>query len=154
MYIDFWKNATDTQWKQMTLRYRANCTWIDDMFGRVLDELKKKGLLDNALIIYLSDHGEMLGERYYRFNKYCLYESSVRVPIVFSGSALPDEMKRTVDSRPVELVDIYTTLMHFVGEQVPDELPGLDLLSDETRSANFCALHERPTEVSRVSEVA
>lgn len=148
MYIDFWKNATDTQWKQMTLRYRANCTWLDDMFGRVLDELKKKGLLDNALIIYLSDHGEMLGERYYRFNKYCLYESSVRVPIIFSGSALPDDMKRTVDSRPVELVDIYTTLMHFVGEQVPNELPGIDLLSDETRPANFCALHERPTEAA------
>ena len=148
MYVDFWKNATDTQWKQMTMRYRANCTWMDDMFGRVLDELKEKGLLDNALIVYLSDHGEMLGERYYRFNKYCLYESSVRVPIIFSGTALPDVLKQTVDSRPAELVDIYTTLMHFVGAQVPDELPGIDLLSPETRKANFCALHERPDEAA------
>ena len=57
-------------------------------------------------------------------------------------------MKRTVDSRPAELVDIYTTLMHFVGEQVPEELPGIDLLDGETRTANFCALHERPTEAA------
>lgn len=148
MYVDFWKNATDCQWRLMTMRYWANCSWMDDMFGRVLKQLEKKGLLKNALIVYLSDHGEMLGERYYRFNKYSLYESSVRVPIIFSGTALPERMKHTVDQRPAELVDIYTTLTNFVGSPVPEVLPGMDLLSDETRSGNFCALHERPDEAA------
>lgn len=148
MYVDFWKQATQEQWRLMTSRYYANCTWMDSMYGEVLDVLEAKGLLENALVVYLSDHGEMLGERYYRFNKYCLYESSIRVPMIFSGSALPERMRHRVDDRPAELVDVYTTLTKFAGCADSDILPGIDLLSDETRDAGFCALHERPTEAA------
>ena len=148
MYEGFWKNATENQWKKMTMRYYANCTWIDDMFGRTLKLLKEKGLLENTLIVYVSDHGEMLGERYYRFNKYCLYESSVKVPVLFSGSALPQNFKGITDKRPVELVDIYPTLLSAAGVQIPNALPGINLLSEQTRAGNFCALHERKNEAS------
>jgi arylsulfatase len=148
MYEGFWKKATDEQWKQMTMRYYANCTWIDDMFGRTLKLLKEKGLLENALIVYVSDHGEMLGERYYRFNKYCLYESSVRVPLILSGSAIPEKFKGKIDKRPVELIDIYPTIIKSAGISIPNALPGIDLLSNNTRRANFCALHERKDEAA------
>ncbi len=149
MYEDYWKNASDEEWKLMTMRYRANCTWMDDMFGRVLQALEKKGILDNALILYVSDHGEMLGERYYRFNKYCLYESSVRVPMIFSGTALPSEFRGKIDHRPAELVDVYPTLLKAAGVEVPQRAEGLDLLSQEKlRPASFCALHERSDEAS------
>jgi len=148
MYEGFWKNATRDQWKQMTMRYYANCTWIDDMFGRTLKILEQKGLLDNALIIYVSDHGEMLGERFYRFNKYCLYESSVRIPLILSGSALPRELRGTVDERAVELVDVYPTILASAGIDIPEALPGLDLLGAGSRGAGFCALHERQDEAA------
>lgn len=149
LYEGFWKDATDQQWKEMTMRYYANCTWIDDMFGRTLEALKQKGLLENAIIIYVSDHGEMLGERYYRFNKYCLYDASVRVPIIISGSALPQEWKGTEDERPAELVDVYPTLLKAAGITVPEKAVGINLLDmNETREASFCALHERETEAS------
>ncbi len=148
LYEGFWNGASEDQWEKMTMRYYANCTWIDDMFGRTLEVLKAKGLLDNALIIYVSDHGEMLGERFYRFNKYCLYESSVRVPIIFSGSALPQEFIGKIDKRPAELIDIYPTILSALGVQVPPILPGIDLLSNETRQASFCALHEREGEAA------
>ena len=115
MYVNYWSEATDEQWRLMTMRYRANCTWIDDMFGRVLKALKRKGVLDNAIIVYCSDHGEMLGERFYRFNKYCLYESSVRVPLILSGPAIPEELQGTTDHRPAELVDLYPTLLGAAG---------------------------------------
>lgn len=147
-YTEFWKNATEDQWQKMTMRYYANCTWIDDMFGRTLKLLKKKGLLENAIIIYVSDHGEMLGERHYRFNKYCLYESSVRVPLVISGSALPKKFKNKLDKRPAELIDIYPTILQSAGINIPKELPGIDLLGNDTREGNFCALHERKTEAA------
>lgn len=147
-YNEFWKNATDEQWREMTMRYYANCTWIDDMFGRTLKELGKKGLLENALIVYVTDHGEMLGDRYYRFNKYCLYESSVRVPIIFAGSALPKEFKGKTDKRPAELVDIYPSILKAAGLEVLPKLPGINLLSKETRAANFCGLHERKDEAA------
>lgn len=133
----------------MTMRYYANCTWIDDMFGRTLKALEEKGLLENSIIIYVSDHGEMLGERYYRFNKYCLYDASVRVPIIISGSALPIEWKGKEDTRPAELVDVYPTLLKAAGIQVPEKAVGINLLNKEqTREASFCALHEREDEAS------
>jgi arylsulfatase A-like enzyme len=147
-YNEFWKNATEEQWREMTMRYYANCTWIDDMFGRTLKELGKKGLLENALIVYVTDHGEMLGDRYYRFNKYCLYESSVRVPIIFAGSALPKEFKGKTDRRPAELVDIYPSILKAAGLEVLPKLQGINLLSKETRAANFCGLHERKDEAA------
>jgi arylsulfatase len=149
LYEGFWKNATVEQWKLMTLRYRANCSWMDDMFGRVLDALQQRGYLDHALIVFVSDHGEMLGERYYRFNKYCLYESSVRVPLVLSGTALPEGFRGRTDPRPAELLDVYPTLLKAAGIEVPATAEGLDLLGQgEYREAGFCGLHEKPDEAS------
>ena len=149
MYEGFWKTASEEQWKLMTMRYLANCTWMDDMFGRVLNALDEKGLLDNALIVYVSDHGEMLGERYYRFNKYCLYESSVRVPMILSGTALPEEFRGKIDQRPAGLIDVYPTLLEAAGIEVPATAEGCNLISeDDVRSANFCGLHERPDEAA------
>ena len=147
-YIDFWKNASKEQWEEMTMRYYANCTWIDDMFGRTIKALEKKGLLSNSIIVYVSDHGEMLGDRYYRFNKYCLYESSVRVPMILSGSALPEEFKGKIDNRPTELVDIYPSILNFSGIEIPKEIHGINLLSKESREASFCGLHERKDEAA------
>lgn len=148
MYVDYWRKATDLQWREMTMRYRANCTWIDDMFGRTLDALRKKGVLDNALIVYCSDHGEMLGERFYRFNKYCLYESSVRVPLIISGSAVPKQLRKKTDHRPAELVDLYPTILNAVNVNVPGHPVGLSLLGREKRQASFSAMHERKTEAA------
>jgi arylsulfatase A-like enzyme len=148
MYIDYWSKASDKQWREMTMRYRANCTWIDDMFGRALDALKRKGLLDNALIIYCSDHGEMLGERFYRFNKYCLYESSVRVPLIVSGSAVPKQLRGQTDHRPAELVDLYPTILKTAEINIPGNPVGLNLLGSEKRPASFCGLHERKEEAA------
>ncbi len=104
--------------------------------------------MENAISVYVSDHGEMLGERYYRFNKYCLYESSVRVPMIISGTALPKDFKGKIDNRSTELVDVYPTILNAVGINVPEAIPGLNLLGTETRQAAFCALHERKNEAS------
>ena len=148
LYEGFWKNATPQQWREMTMRYYANCTWLDDMFGRVLKQLEEKHLLDNAIIVYVSDHGEMLGERYYRFNKYCLYDASVRVPMIISGTALPEAMKGVIDTRNAELTDVYPTLLQAAGVEIPANIPGEDLLGIAKRPANFCALHERREEAA------
>ena len=51
-------DATPEQWRLMTMRYRANCTWIDDMFGRAIKALQRKGVLNNALIVYCADLGQ------------------------------------------------------------------------------------------------
>ncbi len=149
LYEDYWKNASDEEWKLMTMRYYANVTWIDDMMGRTLHALKKKGLLDNAIIVYTSDHGEMLGERYYRFNKYNVYESSVRIPLILAGDALPKEVKKgRISKRPTENIDILPTLLELTGIPKTQELPGTNILKDAKKPATFSALHEREGEAA------
>ncbi|MBN2183313.1 MAG: sulfatase-like hydrolase/transferase [Sedimentisphaerales bacterium] len=141
-----WREAfskmTSEQRRRTVLRYYANCSWLEHYFGEALARLEKLGRLKNALIVFLSDHGEMLGERNFRFTKYCLYDSSVRVPLILSGSVVPEELRGTVDNRPAELVDIFPTLMKVAGAESEQELPGLDLLSDQQRTGNFCEYHD------------
>ncbi|MBC6996616.1 sulfatase-like hydrolase/transferase [Neolewinella lacunae] len=147
LYEGFWKTATPEQWRLMTMRYYANVTWIDDMLGRVLSEMKRGGLLDNAIVVYTSDHGEMLGERYYRFNKYCLYDASVRVPLIVTGSAVANGVG-TEDARPVDLVDVLPTLLQAAGITPDAALPGVNLLAPAAREGSFSALHEREGEAA------
>jgi len=148
MYRSFWSKATHEQWQQMILRYRANGSWIDSLFGRVMDKLRAKGLLENCLIVYVSDHGEMLGERYYRFNKYCLFEHSVRVPMILSGTAVPAERRGTIDPRLAENIDLYTTIAAVAGLPKPGNTPGESLLGPSARKGAFCQYSDQATVVS------
>ena len=148
MYREFWSKASKEQWQQMVLRYRANCSWIDSMFGRVMDKLRADGLLENCLIVYVSDHGEMLGERYYRFNKYCLYDASARVPLILSGTAVPAARRGAVDHRLAEEVDLYPTIARIAGVSNIKGKPGENLLGPSARKGGFCEYSDRPGKVA------
>ncbi len=145
LYEGYWKNASTEDWRLMTLRYYANITWIDDMLGRTMAELKRRGLLENALVVFTADHGEMLGERYYRFNKYCLYDPSVRVPLILAGTGVA---AGATDNRPVDLVDILPTVLAAANIEADPGLPGRSLLAPAVRTGSFSALHEREGEAA------
>ena len=136
-----WEKMTPLERRRTTLRYYANCSWLDDYFGQVLDKLQKRGRLDNALIIFTADHGEMMGERNFRFSKYCLFDSSVRVPMILSGPLIPESKRGTMDDRPAEHIDLVPTITHAVGKPVNPMLPGLDLLSGRKRAGSFSEFH-------------
>jgi arylsulfatase len=137
---DRWCNMTSEQRRRSRLRYAALCSYVDSLFGRVLDKLRQIGQLDNTFILFTSDHGEMLGDRG-RVSKYCLYEGSVRVPMILAGAGV----KRcgAVDDRHAELVDVMPTLLQVAGADVPDSMPGLSLLSDRARGGSFAEMHGR-----------
>jgi len=122
--------------------------WVAEQCLKFLDKLKKMGRLDNALIVFTSDHGEMLGERNFRFSKYCLYDASVRVPLILAGSVIPAQQRGTIDDRPTELIDLIPTLVRAAGKPVNPILPGLDLLGERRRAGSFSEFHgggaERP----------
>ena len=147
-YLDkrqVWERMTPEERRRTTLRYWANCTWLDHYFGRALDLLEQQGRLENALIVFVSDHGEMLGERRFRFSKYCLYDSSVRVPMILSGSYIAKEKQGTEDDRPAELIDLVPTLSRVAGLPRNPLLPGLDLLGEQQRLGTFCEYHSKGT---------
>lgn len=139
--MEFFRDAQPEVRRRTILRYWANCSWIDSLFGQVIDKLQEQNLLENALIIYLSDHGEMLGDHYYRFTKYCLYEASVRVPMILSGSYLSPESRNTIDSRPAENIDILPTILTAADISIPDTTSGNSLLGPSNRKGTFSEHH-------------
>ena len=84
--------------------------------------------------------GEMLGDRH-RYSKYCLYDASVRGPMILAGSGVPEELHGTTDDRHAELVDVLPTLLSAAGEATPLEFPSVSLLSDPVRAAGFAEMH-------------
>ncbi len=124
-----------------TLRYWANCSFMDDYIGGVLNKLREKGLDKNTLFVFVSDHGEMLGERDGRFSKYCLFESSVRVPLILAGDYLDETLRGTVDRRCAMLTDIVPTLCRAAGIRPDPRLPGCDLLGEKKHRGGFCEFH-------------
>ncbi len=138
MRQEAWRKLPVEVRKRSTLRYFANCTWLDYYIGQAMHKARERGLLDHALIVYVSDHGEMMGERNHQFSKYCMYDSSVRVPMILSGSVVPPEKRGTVDDRPAELVDVLPTIFRACGIAADPRLPGYDLLSKPVRKGGFC----------------
>ena len=72
-----------------------------------------------------------MGERQHMFSKYCLYDSSVRVPLILSGSVVPEELRGTVDDRPAELVDLIPTIQETLQIKTDPRQPGLNLLGEK-----------------------
>ena len=75
--------------------YYGLVSFLDDNIRQVLTALEDSGTAGETLVLYLSDHGEMLGDRYHRFSKYCLYDGSVRVPMILAGKG-PVALKNAI----------------------------------------------------------
>jgi len=98
--------------KYMIANYYAFVKEIDIWVGRILDKLDELGLVDNTLVIFTSDHGEMLGAHGMR-EKNIFYEESVHVPLLMR---FPRRIKpgTTVDA-PVSQIDIFATTLDYLG---------------------------------------
>jgi arylsulfatase len=105
--------------------YYAAISFIDYQVGRILQALEKAGQLDNTLIVYTADHGEMLGD-YHCFGKRCMLDSAARVPLI---ARLPGRFgagERV--ARPASLVDLAPTFAAASGAGMDsDSLDGVDL---------------------------
>lgn len=134
------EDFSEEQQKQSILRYYAACTYVDDMFGRLIAKLNAMGELQNTLIVFTSDHGEMLGERY-RFSKYNFYEASVRVPLIVAGAGVPEEKEGSVDNRCCSLIDIVPTFLATAGMEKDPRMAGYNLLAPAATIGAFSELH-------------
>ena len=103
-------------------QYDANVWLADQFIGALLDHARRLGLLDDALVVFTSDHGESLGEHGSWFEHGPLpYNTTARVPLLVFGEGVA--AGRRVE-RPVELVDLYPTLRDLVAPR--REVRGLE----------------------------
>jgi arylsulfatase len=113
--------------------FYALCTHIDHQIRLVLGTLREEGILDNTIILFTADHGDMLG-RHGMWAKRLHYEPSANVPLILLDAKSQgrfDEGSR--DDRVVGLQDIMPTLLSMSGIDVPDSCDGTSMLSETPR---------------------
>lgn len=121
--------------KYMVANYNAFVTEIDDWVGKILNKLDELKLSDNTLVVFVSDHGEMLGAHGMR-GKFNFYEESVRVPFLirYPGKI---EAGKTI-SAPVSILNIFPTVLEYAGlKNIPTDGYSLKGVIDGTESPKY-----------------
>lgn len=96
--------------------YYGMISHIDAMFGRLMDALAEAGMAENTIILFASDHGDMMGERGMWFKK-TLFEPAIHVPLILRGPGISRGRVATA----VSLLDLFPTLLDFAGI-APDQI--------------------------------
>jgi iduronate 2-sulfatase len=104
--------------------YFASISFVDAQVGLVLDELERLKLSDHTIVVIFGDHGWLLGE-HGQWQKQCLFEESVRVPLMIYVPGL--QGNGHASPRTVGLIDLYPTLADFCGLTPPGNLEGKTL---------------------------
>lgn len=104
--------------------YLANCSYIDDHLGRLLDTLAVHGLAEDTIVVFTADHGDLLGERGLWY-KMSFFEASARIPLVIWA---PGRFSQRRVSTLSSLLDLAPTLCELAGAGVPDEFDGHSLV--------------------------
>lgn len=131
----------DNLMRVMKAAYYGAISFIDYQIGRLLDYLEHNDLLDDTLIVFSSDHGEMLGD-YDCVGKRNFLDSGARVPLIVVD---PDGLKGMRCEKPVSLVDILPTFLQVAGIENDQRFSGDSLLDIANgtidRDAIACQYH-------------
>ena len=122
--IDFQNRARhpeEFQHKHIQASYYAMIEFLDEEFGRLLNHLDESGQRENTIIIFMSDHGEMLGDHGLVLKGCRFYEGLARVPLMISWRG---RIQPQVTDELIELLDIVPTLYELIGLELPPWLQG------------------------------
>lgn len=109
--------------RQLTAMYYGLTTWVDDLVGTLLANLRAAGLDENTIVIFGSDHGDNLGSHGY-WNKGRLIEESIRIPLIVRAPGIAPAVAR---EQIAAVVDIMPTVLDLAGGEIPDSVQGRSL---------------------------
>lgn len=116
--------------------YRGLCSFVDRQVGNVLDTLEETGLAEDTLILFTSDHGDMMGQHGF-WVKSVMYDASARVPLLIAGPGIaPGDWHE-----PVSLIDLAPTICAALNAPAPD-FPGHDLRHPEPGRVILSEYHD------------
>lgn len=112
---------TDPGWRALMARYWGNITLVDRSVGRILKALEESGKADDTIVVFTSDHGELMGDHGI-LGKTLMYEESIKVPMVLRAPMVGQPPRR-IGGR-FSHIDLVPTLMELLGLDRPDRLQG------------------------------
>ena len=127
---DIWHGELSAdQIRRSRQAYYGCISQVDEQIGRILEALHKRGWLEETLIVFTSDHGDMTGDQHL-WRKSYPYEPSAHVPMLmrWPGGMLSAKRGQTLP-HPVELRDILPTFLEAAGKNPSREIDGRSLLS-------------------------
>ena len=119
------RGASDADIARMKRHYFAKITTVDEQVGRVLSALEARGWLDESLLIFCSDHGELLGDHGLAY-KWLMYDPIVHIPLIIRHPGSIGDPDTINDL--VSLMDLGPTVLEVAGIDVPDYVEGRSLL--------------------------
>lgn len=104
---------------RMRQGYYALLSYVDAKVGRLVDALEQQGLLENTVVMFTGDHGDMLGEKG-MIQKRSFYEWSSRIPMIMCGPGIPAGTQIDI---PVSLIDLLPTMLDMAGVEDNTRIP-------------------------------
>lgn len=124
-------------------RYDAEIRSMDQAFGRLESELRRRDLWHDAVVIVTSDHGEEMGERgQWGVHAHTLHDELLRVPLLVKPPGWTTGERRTL---PVRLVDVAPTVLGLAGIEPPELFDGVDLLAPDAAPGPLVANQDTAT---------
>jgi arylsulfatase A-like enzyme len=113
----------ERHWRELAARYWGQVSLVDKYVGQILSRLDELGLAEDTIVVYSTDHGDMMGE-HRLLNKGLNYEGAARVPLLIRAPGLAPRRVAT----PVSQVGVVSTLLDLLGLPVPPGLHGESLV--------------------------
>lgn len=140
------RDATKEDYLRLRRHYAANVSMIDLQVGRILKSLDARGYLDNALVIFTSDHADALGDHGH-IQKWTMYDTVVRVPLIFWSKNL--DIQKGIRNELVQMFDIAPTILETAGLPIPQDFEAKSLWGSLTHSPNYQARDAVYAELAR-----
>lgn len=110
-------------WRRLIANYWGLCSLVDTHVGTILKTLEDCGLDDNTIVVFTSDHGDMMGAHQI-VAKCLMYQEAIRVPLMIR---LPGQTAARRVMGPVSQIDVVPTLLDLMGQPIPSTLQGKSL---------------------------
>lgn len=121
--------------------YYATISQLDHHIGRMIDTLRKRGLLDNTVVVYTADHGDYMGFHHLLLKANYMYDPLMRIPLIIKW---PEAREAQTASQLVSNLDVAPTLLELAGRERHPAMKGLSLHRDTAGRERVFAEDGRP----------
>lgn len=134
-YYQDTKDLNESEWRKLIAHYWGFCSLVDDQVGKIIDWLKQNNKFDNTIIIYTSDHGDMIGSHGLNQKSWQMhYDETIRVPFIISGLGIH---QGEIVEDFISLMDILPTLSEMCGVEGCTGIDGISFADIFNTGSNF-----------------